>query len=105
MNPGSDDLVQQLAAMSHAFAALGERLLTAARDPGSPGVPLASQLLEDVATSRQAFNDLRDRVRRHAEGLSIACPPASGLNTLTGIAELFEEARELECGKRRAEAV
>ena len=99
----SNDLSQELAAMSDVFADLGERLLGAARQIHSPGTPPPNNLLEELASTRSAFEGLRDRVRGLGESLEVACPPPESLDTLQGLNALTDEIAAAEIRRDKAE--
>lgn len=74
MDPDLDALTRQLTALTERFAALGAKLAEAARELQDAGAPPADALVEELATARGEFTDLRTDVLGAAETLDIAAP-------------------------------
>lgn len=103
MNQTSNELSQELASISDAFANLGERLLGASRQLHSPGSPPPETLIDELAKSRKAFLSLRDRSRQHAESLQVAMPSDESLNTTQGLTALLDLVAEAEIRQGKGE--
>ncbi len=67
-------MTRQLTALSERFAALGSKLAEAAQELQAAGAPPGDSLVEDLATARGEFTDLRTDVLAAARTLDIAPP-------------------------------
>jgi hypothetical protein len=74
MDPDLDALTRQLTALTERFAGLGSKLAEAARELQDGGSPAGDALVEDLATARGEFTDLRTDILGAAETLEIAAP-------------------------------
>ena len=92
----SNDLWQELSVMADAFADLGRRMLHASRLVHAPGLLPADALLDEIATLRRSFADLRDRSCRLAEGLRVPYPGDGQIHSLKALALLLDAAAEAE---------
>lgn len=88
MDPDLDALTRQLTALAERFAGLGAKLAEAARELQGGGSPPADALVEDLATARGEFTDLRTNILGAAETLDIAAP--EHVESLTGLQPILE---------------
>ncbi|HEV8616853.1 MAG TPA: hypothetical protein VGU22_15280 [Methylomirabilota bacterium] len=83
MEANLDLLSQQLAALTQRFADLGAKLAEAARELQVAGAPPSDALVEELATARGQFIELRTEVLGVAEAASVTVP--QGLEGLAGL--------------------
>src|SRR5262249_34204205 len=69
-----NDLSADVVVLSAAFMRLGEKLASAARLMGSPGVPPAATCLDELAACRRNYDRLRDETLRRIEHLDVPAP-------------------------------
>ena len=81
-------LTRQLTALSERFAALSAKLGEAARELQDTGAPPADALVEELATARGEFTDLRTDILAAAETLDVAAP--ENLESLTSLQPVLE---------------
>ncbi|MGE3822375.1 MAG: hypothetical protein AB7I30_23420, partial [Isosphaeraceae bacterium] len=103
MSQSGTMLSQELAELSDRFSELGERLLAAARQLHSPGLPPSDELLDGLASCRQEFLDLRDRSFGLAGSIPIACPLPEEVESLEDLNGLLERVSEAESRQSKLE--
>jgi hypothetical protein len=105
VNMSSNDLSQELVVLTDVFSDLSERLMDAARQFQAPGTPPSEALVDELASCRRDFENLRDRTRALGQSLHVACPPAEDLASLEDLTSLLDEIAEAEIRQAKNEEV
>jgi len=103
MSMSSNDLSHELVVLTDVFTDLSERLMEAARQLQTPGLPPLDALVAELSSCRREFINLRDRTLTLGQSLEVACPPVENLANLEDLTTLLNEIAETELRQSRSE--
>jgi hypothetical protein len=103
MSMSSNDLSHELVALTDVFTDLSERLVEAAGQLQTPGLPPPDALVAELSSCRREFANLRDRTLTLGQSLQVACPPVECLTNLEDLTTLLDAIAETELRQSRGE--
>ena len=105
MSISSNDLSHELVVLTDIFTELSQRVVEAAQQLLTPGSPPPEAVVEELASSRREFANLRDRTHELGESLHVACPSLMSLSSLKELTTLLDEVAEAEIRQAKNEEV
>ncbi len=102
LNP--TDLARYLATLTERFAGLASKLAQAARELQVSGTLPSESLLEELASGRGEFMDLRSSVLDVAHSLSVHAPPMTEVDSLKKLELVIRAVLEAIAGEERRQA-
>ena len=103
MSMSSNDLSHELVVLTDVFTDLSERLMEAAQQLQTPGLPPPDALVAELSSCRREFTNLRDRTLALGQALHATCPPVDDLTNLEDLTTLLNEMAETELRQSRGE--
>ena len=98
-------LDERFQALTDEFARLASRLTEAVQSGKERKVPLAEDLLAELAASRRSFEALRDEARSRGAALGLADDPGNDLSGLEAIGQRIQALNEAETHRSRFKEV